>query len=169
MLAFGSTQFAGAHEEAPSTEDAHKWQHGTHVEVLGGKGDPRRRRQSVVNRLAGAFSSDAEPKTLADSVTTIAEAPRFTKPQALICVFGGASGLHDLLMPNLKSLVAEGVVQSAVELDAMLITGGTLSGVMSMVGKGLLAIGPRQVRAIGVAPRGWSRALHCAAFETDVV
>ena len=37
-------------------------------------------------------------------------------PRALVCVFGGAAGLHDLLVPNLRSLVKKGAVGAACRL-----------------------------------------------------
>ncbi len=39
-------------------------------------------------------------------------------PKALICVFGGAAGLHDLLVPNLRSLIKKGAVGAACRLGA---------------------------------------------------
>ena len=39
-------------------------------------------------------------------------------PRVLICVFGGAAGLHDLLVPNLRQLVKKGAVGAACRLGA---------------------------------------------------
>ena len=36
-------------------------------------------------------------------------------PRVLICVFGGAAGLHDLLVPNLRQLVKKGAVGAHVK------------------------------------------------------
>ncbi len=40
----------------------------------------------------------------------------WAEPRALVCVFGGAAGLHDLLVPNLRSLVKKGAVGAACRL-----------------------------------------------------
>lgn len=84
--------------------------------------------------------------------------------KAVVCVFGGASGLHDLLVPTLAATVQHGVVRAAVQAAAMVVDGGTRSGVMRMVGDSA-ALLPEEDRAaftiLGVAPRG----ARCAAVR----
>jgi WD40 repeat protein len=78
----------------------------------------------------------------------------FTRPRALICVFGGAGGLHDLLVPDLRALIRRGVVTAAVVAGAMILDGGTQAGVMDMVGSALAFRGEAVIRTLGVAPDG---------------
>lgn len=78
-------------------------------------------------------------------------------PEALIGVFGGAAGLYDLLTPNLRRLIVEGVVPAACDAHALVVDGGTKSGVMQMVGEGLGRLGSEHVggvAALGVVPAG---------------
>jgi len=69
-------------------------------------------------------------------------------------VFGGASGLHDLLVPGLRSLVKRGVVTTAIMMGGVMLTGGTKAGVMDMVGAALARSEEGPLRVIGVCPRG---------------
>lgn len=76
----------------------------------------------------------------------------FSKPRALICSWGGAAGLHALLVPNLKNMLGMGLVEAAVSCGAMMIDGGTRSGVMAMLGAGLRLYEEGVIRLIGVSP-----------------
>lgn len=78
----------------------------------------------------------------------------FCRPRALFCVFGGASGLHDLLVPGLRSLIKKGVVTTAVMMGGVMLTGGTKAGVMDMVGAALERTEEGPLRVIGVCPKG---------------
>lgn len=78
----------------------------------------------------------------------------FTMPRAVVCVFGGASGLHSLLVPNLKRLIAHGVVPAATALGGMILDGGTNAGVMQMVGDTLKRTRQNCLRCLGVVPHG---------------
>ena len=75
------------------------------------------------------------------------------RPRACVCVFGGAAGLHDLLVPSLRSLIREGVVAAALRVGAMMLDGGTKSGVMEMVGSAFERV-KTGIRLLGVCPRG---------------
>lgn len=75
-------------------------------------------------------------------------------PRALLCVFGGAGGLHDLLVPNLRSLIKRGAMSAVVAQGGMVLDGGTQSGVMEMVGSALSGQNPQILRVIGVVPGG---------------
>lgn len=69
-----------------------------------------------------------------------------------MCVFGGAGGLHDLLVPQLRRLMKRGVVAAAVHAGGLIIDGGTAAGIMDMVGGSLAGAPPRTLRLIGVCP-----------------
>jgi len=64
----------------------------------------------------------------------ILDALEITSPRAVILLFGGAAGLDDPRKARLATLFANGVTPVATELDALIIDGGTQSGVMAIMG-----------------------------------
>lgn len=70
----------------------------------------------------------------------------------LICTFGGASGLNPTLMPILRSLIDQGVMNASKESGAVMIDGGTDSGIMQIVGRGKGKL-MRKMKLIGVCPQ----------------
>lgn len=71
--------------------------------------------------------------------------------QGLITVVGGAAELDDRLKPRLAELFGGGIVQAAEAADAAILDGGTASGVMELVGRGVAERGHR-IPLVGVAP-----------------
>jgi len=87
------------------------------------------------------------------SAQAILDALEIASPSAVILLFGGAAGLDDSRKADLETLFADGVTSVAVELGALIIDGGTQSGVMAMMGKAVAArSGTCQL--LGVAPEG---------------
>jgi SLOG in TRPM, prokaryote len=76
-----------------------------------------------------------------------------TKPHALIMVFGGAKGLDDSRKARLAELFTDAIAPAAVEVGALVIDGGTQSGVMAMMGEALARDG-RGSQLLGIAPAG---------------
>ena len=74
-------------------------------------------------------------------------------PRAVILLFGGAAGLDDSRKAHLATLFAEGVTPVAAELGALIIDGGTQSGVMAMMGEAVAAH-PGTGHLLGIAPEG---------------
>jgi hypothetical protein len=87
------------------------------------------------------------------SAKAIIEALEIASPGAVILLFGGAAGLDDRRKNQLATLFADGVTPIAAELGALIIDGGTQSGVMAMMGEAV-ARHPRRCRLLGVAPKG---------------
>ena len=83
----------------------------------------------------------------------ILEALGITLPRAVILLFGGAKGLDDSRKAHLATLFADGVARVAAELVALIIDGGTQSGVMAMMGEAV-ARSPATVQLLGIAPKG---------------
>jgi len=74
-------------------------------------------------------------------------------PRAVILLFGGAAGLDDSRKAYLATLFADGVTPVAAELGALIIDGGTQSGVMAMMGEAVARYhGTCQL--LGIAPKG---------------
>jgi SLOG in TRPM, prokaryote len=87
------------------------------------------------------------------SAKTILDALEIAGPHAVILLFGGAAGLDDRRKNQLAALFADGVTPIAAELGALIIDGGTQSGVMRMMGEAIAAQRwPCQL--LGVAPKG---------------
>jgi len=84
---------------------------------------------------------------------TILKMLDITQPHALIMVFGGAKGLDDLRKARLTELFTDAIAPAAAELGALVIDGGTQSGVMAMMGEALARDG-RGSQLLGIAPAG---------------
>jgi hypothetical protein len=74
-------------------------------------------------------------------------------PPAVILLFGGAAGLDDSRKAHLATLFADGVTPVAAELGALIIDGGTQSGVMAIMGEAV-AQHPGTCQLLGIAPKG---------------
>ena len=84
---------------------------------------------------------------------TILKSLGIAQPHALIMVFGGAKGLEDSQKARLAGLFTSAVAPVAAEAGALVIDGGTQSGVMAMVGEALARDG-RDSQLLGIAPIG---------------
>ena len=87
------------------------------------------------------------------SAQAILEALEITSPRAVILLFGGAAGLDDSRKAHLATLFADGVTPVAAELGALIIDGGTQSGVMAIMGEAV-AQHPGTYQLLGIAPKG---------------
>ena len=76
----------------------------------------------------------------------------FDKPQPVIFVSGGASGMSEDDQKHTRAIIGE-VVRFAEEQGASVIDGGTESGIMKMVGDARSEIGGA-FPLVGVAPVG---------------
>src|SRR6059058_4401392 len=83
----------------------------------------------------------------------ILDALEITSPRAVILLFGGAAGLDDSRKAHLTTLFADGVTPVAAELGALIIDGGTQSGVMAMMGEAMARY-PGTCQLLGIAPKG---------------
>jgi hypothetical protein len=86
-------------------------------------------------------------------VQTILEALDFAQPHALMMVFGGAKGLDDSRKARVAELFNHAIAPVAAELGALIIDGGTQSGVMAMMGEAVARDG-RRSHLLGIAPKG---------------
>ncbi len=87
------------------------------------------------------------------SAKAILGALEITLPRAVILLFGGAAGLDDSRKAHLATLFADGVAPVAAELGALIIDGGTQSGVMAIMGEAV-ARSPGTSQLLGIAPKG---------------
>jgi hypothetical protein len=83
----------------------------------------------------------------------ILDALEITSPRAVILLFGGASGLDDSRKAHLATLIADGVAPVAAELGALIIDGGTQSGIMAIMGEAVARSGGT-IHLLGIAPKG---------------
>ena len=87
------------------------------------------------------------------SAKAILDALKIASPHAVILLFGGAAGLEDSRKTRLATLFAEGVTPVAAELGALIIDGGTQSGVIAMMGEAVAQL-HTTVQLLGIAPEG---------------
>jgi hypothetical protein len=87
------------------------------------------------------------------SARAILDALGIVSPPAVILLFGGAAGLDDSCKAHLATLFAEGVTPVAADLGALIIDGGTQSGVMAIMGEAV-AQHPGTCQLLGIAPKG---------------
>jgi hypothetical protein len=87
------------------------------------------------------------------SAQVILDALEIASPRAVILLFGGAAGLDDSRKARLATLFADGVTPVAAELGALIIDGGTQSGVMAIMGEAV-ARNDRRPQLLGIAPKG---------------
>lgn len=71
--------------------------------------------------------------------------------QAVVMITGGADELAENLKPQLEQLFSRGIARAAADVQAIIIDGGTQSGVMSLMGQAVADRG-RLSPLIGVAP-----------------
>ena len=83
----------------------------------------------------------------------IARALGIGQPQALLLIIGGADNLDQTVSSRLTQLFGRGVARAALEMKALIIDGGTESGVMKMMGQGVADRGFKST-LLGVAPLG---------------
>lgn len=87
------------------------------------------------------------------SAQAILDALEITSPRAVILLLDGAAGLDESRRAHLTTLFADGVIPVAVELGALIIDGGTKSGVRAIMGEAV-ARSRGAVHLLGVAPKG---------------
>ena len=87
------------------------------------------------------------------SAEAILDALQIATPHAVILLFGGAAGLDELRKAHLSTLFADGVTAVAAEFGALIIDGGTQSGVMSIMGEAVARY-PGICELLGIAPKG---------------
>ncbi len=108
------------------------------------------------------FSNGNRAQLVAPSAGTktadILETLGIQQPKAVIIVTGGAGGLdkdmesNEELRSRLIQLFSRGIARAAVDADALIIDGGTQSGVMALMGQGVADRGRKSM--LGVAPAG---------------
>jgi hypothetical protein len=87
------------------------------------------------------------------SAKAILDALGIAPPRAVILLFGGASGLDNSRKAQLATLFGQGVAPVAAELGALIIDGGTQSGIMAIMGEAV-AQSHVTVQLLGIAPKG---------------
>ena len=102
------------------------------------------------------------------SANEILDALEIAPPRAVILLFGGAAGLDESRKAHLATLFADGVTPVAAELGALIIDGGTQSGVMAIMGEAV-ARHPGKCQLLGIGPDG--KVAHpeiaCASARSD--
>lgn len=71
------------------------------------------------------------------STTDLLHALSIPQPAAVILLAGGAMQMDEIIHPDLVQLFTHGIAHAAASLDALIIDGGTQSGVMALMGQGV--------------------------------
>jgi len=87
------------------------------------------------------------------SAQAILDALQIASPRAVILLFGGAAGLDASRKTHLATLFADGLTTLAADLGALIIDGGTQSGIMAVMGEAVAQSGHR-CELLGIAPAG---------------
>lgn len=82
----------------------------------------------------------------------ILEALDLKPHKTVILIMGGADNIDDKLRPRLIQLFGRGIARAAANANAVIIDGGTQSGVMAMMGQGVVDRGCK-CSLIGVTPK----------------
>ncbi len=91
-------------------------------------------------------SPDAEP---AEVIRMLGVPP----PQSLLLLIGGADAMEPALSARLQQLFGRGLVPAAAECGALILDGGTHTGIMALIGQGVADRG-HPSPLVGVAPAG---------------
>ncbi len=91
------------------------------------------------------------PRT--EKYVEILKALPIPQPKALLIVIGGAKNLDESTKATLLPLFSNGIAATAAEIGALIIDGGTKSGIMELMGQGV-AEQEHQSVLLGVAPEG---------------
>ena len=86
-----------------------------------------------------------------DSIETINESLAIPDYKSLILVLGGADSIGDNIKSSLTQLFDRGIAKAAIHADALVVDGGTMSGVMQLMGEGL-AGRDTNIKLVGIAP-----------------
>jgi hypothetical protein len=108
------------------------------------------RKESILfpnNKRAVAVFPAADAKG-ADIIAALDLQPHKT----VILIMGGADNIDDKLKPRLIQLFGRGIARAAANANAVIIDGGTQSGVMAMMGQGVADRGCK-CSLIGVTPK----------------
>ncbi len=86
-----------------------------------------------------------------DTIETINESLEIPAYKSLILILGGADSIENDIKPSLTQLFDRGIAKAAIYADALVVDGGTQSGVMQLMGEGL-AGRDTQVKLVGITP-----------------
>lgn len=101
-------------------------------------------------KLAQAVIAPAGADVDVDALVHTLDIPA---PEAVLLIAGGAASMEKPVYTNLQRLFTEGLARAAATLDALIIDGGTHSGVMALIGQGV-AEQARKPTLLGVSPAG---------------
>ena len=85
------------------------------------------------------------------STTNLVHSLGIPQPESLIMIVGGAAQMNERDQVNLIRLFSDGIAHFAATHHALVIDGGTQSGVMQLMGQGV-AQQPRKPTLVGISP-----------------
>jgi hypothetical protein len=121
---------------------------------------------AVVHLDGGALAARV---TVADDVAPAVDALGLHAPRLVIVVVGGTGAMGDADLTRLRPLLDEALLPVAVRVAAVVVDGGTRSGVMRALGESFARASAAQVSLVGVAVTGTVRVPELAAPSLDAV
>ena len=119
---------------------------------------------AVVHLDDGALAARVR---VADDVAPAVDALGLHPPRPVIVVVGGAGAMGDADLTRLRPLLDEALLPVAVRLAAVVVDGGTRSGVMRALGESFARASAARVSLVGVAVTGTVRVPELAAPSPD--
>jgi hypothetical protein len=86
-----------------------------------------------------------------DDVVDLVKTLDLVAPRPVIIVSGGGADLDAAVKPRLRQLFGRGIARAAAQLNALIVDGGTRSGVVELMGAAVADLGHRSP-LLGVAP-----------------
>lgn len=86
-----------------------------------------------------------------DNIETINEMLAIPDYKSLILILGGADSIGNDIKSSLTQLFDRGIAKAAIHADALVVDGGTKSGVMQLIGEGL-AGRDAKIKLVGIVP-----------------
>lgn len=117
--------------------------------------DARVRRRPIIGEIHFANGNSARRVTVSPELDTARVIRALSLPPArsLLLLIGGADEMDPALGERLQQLFGRGLVPAAAECGALILDGGTQTGIMALIGKGVAERG-HPSPLIGVAPAG---------------
>ena len=84
-------------------------------------------------------------------ISDIVQALGIPQPKAVIMIAGGASKMGEHVRPDLSQLFTDGIAQVAASNEALIVDGGTQTGVMALIGLGV-SKQPQRPILLGISP-----------------
>lgn len=110
---------------------------------------------TAVNTIDISFSNKNKAKAVfpsdTDSIESIDESLAIPDYKSILLVLGGADSIETEIKSKLSQLFDRGIAKAVIHVGALVVDGGTMSGVMQLMGEAL-ASRDAKIKLVGIAP-----------------